>query len=62
MEHASSRKSDLRNSIMGLALTRLSTGAHHYERLGVFHFDYDSSEDLAATWFDDMEEQKIVIW
>jgi hypothetical protein len=52
----------LRNSIMGLALTRLSTEGHHYERLGVFHFDYDSPEDLAATWFDDMEEQKIVIW
>lgn len=62
MEDASSRKSDLRNSIMGLALTRLSTEGHHYERLGVFHFDYDSPEDLAATWFDDMEEQKIVIW
>lgn len=61
-ENASSRFLDLRKSILGLTLTKLPIEAHRYKRLGVFHFDYDTSEDLAATWFDNQEEQNIVIF
>jgi hypothetical protein len=45
----------------GLALKKLSDGGNHFERMGTFIFTYNSRDDPQASWFDDLEEQKIVL-
>jgi hypothetical protein len=56
------RISDAKYCMCGLDLIKRIDGEVHFERIGFFHFDFSSVDDVAATWFEDTEEQKIVIF
>lgn len=56
------RISDMKYTICGLALKKISNEAGCFERIGVFHFDFDSPDRPAAAWFNNLREEQITIY
>ena len=54
--------SKFKRMISGLALKRVEGSTHMFERIGIFHSNFNSADEPAATWFDGLSEEHITIY